>query len=200
MYLSTTCNHLWHLFTFWLQSNSKDSRWTSLTFDWETIQAGVPQGSILGTLFFLIYINDLRNNLNSNVKLFADDTSIFSEIWDLVETANVLNNDLRKIRKWVVQWKMVFNPDQIKQAQEATFFRKSHSPKHPDLYFDSIVVEKLINQKYLGIKLDERRNFRGHLKANFLLLIKELGCWKIEKLSSMPLLSNSFIKCLYYLF
>ena len=109
----------------------------SLTFDWETIQVGVPQGSILGTLFFLIYINDLRNNLNSNVKLFADNTSIFSEIWDLLETANVLNNDLRKIRKWAVQWKMVFNPDPIKQAQEAIFFRKSHSPKHPDLYFDS---------------------------------------------------------------
>ena len=70
--------------------------------DWETIQAGVPQGSILGTLFFLIYIyiciNDLTdNNLNSNVKLFPDDTSLFSEICDTWETANALNNDLRKI-------------------------------------------------------------------------------------------------------
>ena len=45
------------------------------TSDWETIQAGMPQGSILGPLFFHIYINDLTNNLNDNVKLFADDTS-----------------------------------------------------------------------------------------------------------------------------
>ena len=47
------------------------------TSDWETIQAGVPQGSILGPLFFLLYTNDLTDNLNSNVKLFADDTSFF---------------------------------------------------------------------------------------------------------------------------
>ena len=64
--------------------------------DWETIQAGVPQDSILGPLFFLIYINDLADNLNSNVKLFGDDTFLFSEICDLLETANVLNYDLRK--------------------------------------------------------------------------------------------------------
>ena len=67
------------------------------TSDWETIQAGVPQGSILGPLVFLISINDLTNNLNSDVKLFTDDTSLFSDICDFLETADVLNNDLRKI-------------------------------------------------------------------------------------------------------
>ena len=117
------------------------------TSDWQTIQAGVPQGSILGPLLFLICINDLTNNLNSNVKLFADDTSLFSEICDPLETANVLNNDLRKIREWPEQWKMVFNPDPIKQAQEVIFSRKSDSPNHPDLYFNSLVVEKGENPK-----------------------------------------------------
>ena len=67
------------------------------TSDWETVQAGMPQDSVLGPLFFLIYINDLTDNLNSTVKLFADDTSLFSEICDPLETANVLNNDFRKI-------------------------------------------------------------------------------------------------------
>ena len=52
--------------------------------------------SILGPLFLLIYINDLIGNLNSNVKLFADGTSLFSEICDPLETVNVLNNDFKK--------------------------------------------------------------------------------------------------------
>ena len=68
------------------------------TSDWECMRAGVPQGSILGPLFFLIYVNDLATDLKSNVKLFADDTSLFSRVSDALETANILNEDLHKIR------------------------------------------------------------------------------------------------------
>ena len=88
---------------------------------WANIEAGVPESSILGPLFFLIYINDLSDNLITNPKLFADDTSLFSIVHDPNATANDLNNDLSKINDWAYQWKINFNPDPFKQAQEVLF-------------------------------------------------------------------------------
>ena len=67
------------------------------TSSWTNVLAGVPQGSILGPLFFLIYIKDLSDELSSNPKLFADDTSLFSVVHDKNTSAKKINNDLRKI-------------------------------------------------------------------------------------------------------
>ena len=88
---------------------------------WSDIVAGVPQGSIHFPLLFLIYINDLSDGLQCNPKLFADDTSLFSTVHDINEATVNLNNDLIKITKWAFQWKMSFNPDISKQANEVIF-------------------------------------------------------------------------------
>ena len=71
---------------------------------WKNVNTGVPQGSILGPLLFLICINDLREGLSSNAKLFADDTSLFSVIHHDTQTSgNNLNKDLVSISKWATQ-------------------------------------------------------------------------------------------------
>ena len=65
----------------------------------------MPQGSVLGPLFFLIYVNDLPLGLTTNVKLFTDDTSLFSVVNNASISASKLNNDLLKIWDWALNWK-----------------------------------------------------------------------------------------------
>ena len=80
-------------------------------YSWTGVNAVIPQGSILGSLLFLVWINDLADGLSSNAKFLADDISLFSVIHDVDTSANELNNDFYQIDKWALQWKMIFNPD-----------------------------------------------------------------------------------------
>ena len=67
---------------------------------YSTVESGVPQGSVLGPLLFLVYINDLERNIKSNIKFFADDTMLFSIVKDPEISANNLNHDLDIIQQW----------------------------------------------------------------------------------------------------
>ena len=132
---------------------------------WADVDAGVPQGSILGPLLCLIYINGLTNGLSSRAKLFADDTSLFSVVFNVDATTKELNDDLAKVQDWALRWEVSFNPDISKQAQEVTFSRKLKKTPHPPLMFNSNQVNKGSSQKHLGIILDESLSFEEHLKA-----------------------------------
>ena len=63
-------------------------------------------------------------------------------VFDPLETANILNEDLDKIQGWAEQWKMAFNPDPTKQAQEVVFSKKPRESFHPNLYFNKLWLKK----------------------------------------------------------
>ena len=99
----------------------------------------------------MIYINNLPNGLQSNPKHFADDTSLFSTVQNITTSTVSLNNDLTKISEWAVQWKMNFNPDPSKPAQELLFSRKTSSKPYPSLNFNDNPVHQVQLQKHLGL-------------------------------------------------
>ena len=135
------------------------------TSSWKNILAGVPQGSVLGPILFLIYINDLPDGIKSICKIFADDTSLFSKVKDKNCSTVELNNDLKIISNWAFQWKMLFNPDPNKQAVEILFSKKQHEKdNYPPLNFNGDNVQTAISQKHLGLVLDYKLDFNEHNK------------------------------------
>ena len=146
--------------------------------DWGDISAGVPQGSILGPLFFLVYINDLTVDLKCKVKLFADDTSLFTIVQDPNTAACDMNHDLELISQWAHDWKMSFNPDARKQAVEVIFSRKNKAVDHPVIIFNNTPVKEVDEHKHLGMFLDSKLSFSSHIKEVISKTRKGIGMLK----------------------
>ena len=96
------------------------------------------------------------------------------------ESVNILNNDLQSISTWAYNWKILFNPDSSKPAQEVLFSRKKKIQVHPNTSLNNVQVERVSYQKHLGISLDENPNFKQHIdgasKVNEgISVIKKLG-------------------------
>ena len=136
----------------------------------------MPQGSVLGPLLFLIYINDLPVKLGSNCKIFADDTFLFYKVFDKHVSRATLNKDLELINNWAFQWKMQFNPELNKQAQKLYFSKKAGNQKSLDLSFNKSNVASSPSIKHLGMLLDSRLTF------NELAQSKANKCYKIIEL------------------
>ena len=112
-------------------------------------KAGVPQGSRLGPLLFIIYMNDIINNIESEILIFADDTSLFASGADPVITAEQLNRDLQQISNWSKEWKVSFN---AKKSKDIIFSNK-YLNNSPPLVFNDNFIERVNCHKHLGIYL-----------------------------------------------
>ena len=122
------------------------------------IKAGVPQGSVLGPLLFLIYINDITVGLESTIKLFADDTSISKSEKNPDTRATTLNADLEKIASWAKKWKINFNATKT----ELLTIKRDTQALHPLIFEDTTLTES-DSHKHLGLILQPDCKWKKHI-------------------------------------
>lgn len=114
------------------------------------VATGVPQGSVLGPLRFLIYINDLPLSVSSHIRVFADDCVVYSTITNISDQI-LLQNDLNNIQNWCDDWLILLNPSKCK-VMSMTRCRNT-------LRFSYVIYNKPIEPvksfKYLGITISD---------------------------------------------
>lgn len=123
-----------------------------------TVDSGVPQGSVLGPLLFLIYINDIVHDIPVNIKLFADDCVLYNEINTKADQI-LLNSALQKVASWCHQWQMVIN------SEKTVFMRITHRKK--PLTFDYNINNTFLSEvsccKYLGLWISNDLKWNTHI-------------------------------------
>ena len=129
-------------------------------------------------MFFLVYINDLTIDLQCNVKLFVDDTSLFTIVQDPNTAASDMNHDLELIKKWAHDWRMSFNPDARKQAVEVIFSRKNKVFDHPEIVCNNAPMKVVDGRKHLGIFFDSKLSFSSPIKKVISKTRKGIGMLK----------------------
>ncbi len=115
---------------------------------WSRVISGVPQGSILGPLSFLIYINNIGDNLDSQSRLFADDCVIYREISESADCAAV-QEDLARLYVWIQKWQLALN---LSQCKAICISNKWKPPMHA-YRLNDVAVEWVDTFKYLGVRI-----------------------------------------------
>ena len=127
---------------------------------WVPVTSGVPQGSVLGPLLFLLYINDISSVVShSRVKLFADDVTIYKEILCPADV-DLLQLDLSKVVQWARKWLLQLNPDKC----ESIVLSNKRSPPVPKYYLDAKLISSKSVVRYLGVFVDSHLNWNDHCK------------------------------------
>ena len=124
------------------------------------VLSGVPQGSVLGPTLFLVYINDLGEGIKSTVRLFADDTMLYSTIRNHPDSL-ILQEDLARLELWEERWQMGFNIDKCHQLSVTTKTKKIDT----NYSLHGKTLEKVNSAKYLGIEISEKLNWKAHIDS-----------------------------------
>lgn len=160
---------------------------------YKKIPAGVPQGSVLGPLLFLIYINDIVNGIQSSIKLFADDTSIYLSIDDVERRTHILNSDMLRINEWAKSWKVDFNPGKTELMTITT----KRQPETLPLSFGNVALVEKPEHKHLGVIIQNNCKWDSHI--NFIISKAKLqvACLRSYKYKlsrkCLEIMYNSFI-------
>ena len=120
----------------------------------------MPQGSILGPLLFLLFINDIVNGIDSNIRLFADDTSLFIIVDNAPYATACLNFDLDRITRWATTWLVTFN---LSKTEALILSRKLNTIHHPPLYMENVQIKEVKSHKHLGLYLSSDCSWHQHI-------------------------------------
>ena len=133
--------------------NGQSSNWTNTT-------AGVPQGSILGPLLFLVFINDITQNIESDIHLYADDTSLLDIIENHQLSYAKLNRDLNRLSNWASKWLVTFNADKTVFLQVS---RKLNPAPKPILKLKGALIKEVTTHKHLGLTFNQSLTWSDHI-------------------------------------
>ena len=148
-------------FKSYLSDRKQKVMYKNLLSSSKTINAGVPQGSVLGPLLFLIYVNDVSDKMLSMCRLFADDNSLQYSSKNIAEMECSINQDLNTLDKWSKQWLLQFNPNKTK----AVFFTLKKNLNPPQLIFQQCPLEYVPTHKHLGITLSNNLGWSDHINS-----------------------------------